>query len=358
MGEKAGILVVSLDFELYWGVRDLYTKSEYGAKWLGEREWIPAILELFQEAGVHATWATVGLLFFADRREMLAGLPALKPGYADPRLSPYAEIEAGAVGDGEAEDPYLYAPTLIEQIRQTPGQAIGSHTFSHFYCTEKGQTVDEFYSDLQAAVAAAEKRGIPLQSLVLPRNQLRRQYMRRLPELGFKTYRGNPRHALYRGGYSASDPFLRRALRLADSYINLTGHHTYSVDSISPRLPIDLPASFFFRSPPEPLRRLERLRIKRIKNGMTQAARQGQVYHLWLHPYNAADEAAFRSLDNIIRHFRLLAEQYGMVSMNMEELGERILAGVGESEAEAEAEIAAESAADDAENRSLQALIE
>ncbi|WP_178019964.1 polysaccharide deacetylase [uncultured Paenibacillus sp.] len=311
------------------------------------------MLELFRESGIHATWATVGLLFFADRREMLAGLPALKPGYADSRLSPYGEIESGAVGDGEEEDPYSFAPTLIEQIRQTPGQAVGSHTFSHFYCMEKGQTADEFYSDLQAAVAAAEQRGISLQSLVLPRNQLRRQYMRRLPELGIKTYRGNPRHSLYRGGYSVSDHFLRRAMRLADSYLNLTGHHIYPVESISSRLPIDLPASFFFRTPPGPLRRLEPLRLKRIKDGMTQAARQGQVYHLWLHPYNAAEETAFGSLKAVVRHFRHLAEQYGMISLNMEELGERVLAG-----AEKPATVLPAESVDFAENRSLQALIE
>lgn len=350
MADKAGILVVSLDFELYWGVRDLYTKSEYGAKWLRERDRIPGMLELFREAGVHATWAAVGLLFFKDRQELLAGLPALKPGYADSGLSPYGEIEAGAVGAGEAEDPHCFAPSLIEQIRNTPGQAVGSHTFSHFYCMEKGQTADEFYSDLQAAVAAAEQRGISLQSLVLPRNQLRRRYMRKLPELGFKTYRGNPRHPLYRAGYSVSDPFLRRALRLADSYVNLTGHHTYPVDAISPELPIDLPASFFFRTPPAPLRRLEPLRLKRIKDGMTQAARQGQVYHLWLHPYNAAESEAFGSLEVVVRHYRRLAERYGMISLNMEELGERVLARAGKSATSLPAEYE--------ENRNPQALIE
>ncbi|MGP0586272.1 polysaccharide deacetylase family protein [Paenibacillus timonensis] len=353
MAEEAGILVVSLDFELYWGVRDLYTKAEYGTKWLRERERISDMLELFRESGVHATWATVGMLFFADRRELLAGLPALRPSYADNRLSPYGEIEAGSVGDGEAEDPYFFAPTLIEYILRTPGQAIGSHTFSHFYCTEKGQTVDEFYSDLQAAVAVAEKWGIHLQSLVLPRNQLRRQYMRKLPELGFKTYRGNPRHSLYRAGYSVSDHILRRALRLGDSYMNLTGHHTYPVDSISPRLPIDLPASFFFRTPPGPLRRLEPLRIKRIKDSMTHAARQGQVYHLWLHPYNAAEDETFRSLEAVVKHYRLLSEQYGMISLNMEELGERVLAG-----AEKAGMAIPDEPVEFTENRGLQALIE
>ncbi|MGG6309515.1 polysaccharide deacetylase family protein [Paenibacillus macerans] len=329
-GDK-GILVISLDFELYWGVRDIYSRAEYGRKWLREREQIPRLLDLFRKFGVHATWATVGLLFFADRRELMAGLPDLKPGYADGRLSPYGDIESGRIGEGERDDPYSYALSLIGQIRDTPGQAIGSHTFSHFYCLEKGQTDAQFYSDLQAAVAVADRRGITLESLVLPRNQLRRKYVDRLGELGFKSYRGNPHHRLYRTGYSVSDTAWHRGMRLADSYINLTGHHTYPVNSISPRIPLDLPASFFFRTPPGPLVRLEPLRLKRLKDSMTYAAKHGQVYHLWLHPYNAAEEAGLRSMETLVRHYRELADYYGMTSMNMEELGNAVLAAAGES---------------------------
>src|SRR6266487_5798938 len=60
-----GALVISLDFELLWGVRDKRTIADYGANILGVRRVIPALLDLFAERNIACTWATVGLLFFA-----------------------------------------------------------------------------------------------------------------------------------------------------------------------------------------------------------------------------------------------------------------------------------------------------
>lgn len=325
MAPGKGILVISLDFELYWGVRDLYSKQDYAMKWGGEREQIPRILDLFRQGGIHATWATVGLLFFKNKTEMLNGLPEDEPSYSDSCLSPYVDIRGDEVGEGEDDDPYHYAISLIEQIHATFGQRIASHTFSHFYCLEKGQSKSQFYSDLKAAVAAARKRGIPLESLVLPRNQVCAEYLDGLASLGFMSYRGNPKHRLYSSGYSAEDSLLRRVFRLADSYLNLTGHHTYTLQSVVPRTPLNLPASFFLRSAPQALRPMEPLRLKRILDGMTYAAKRGQVYHLWLHPYNAAGAADFRALERVVDHYGRLAERYGMTSLNMEELGDLVL---------------------------------
>ena len=59
-----GALVISLDFELHWGVRDKRpVDGPYRENLLGAREAIPQMLDLFEEFGVAATWATVGFLF-------------------------------------------------------------------------------------------------------------------------------------------------------------------------------------------------------------------------------------------------------------------------------------------------------
>ncbi len=62
---KHGTLVISLDFELNWGVHDVFTQEQYGENILGAREAIPKILDLFMEYDIHATWATVGMLGFS-----------------------------------------------------------------------------------------------------------------------------------------------------------------------------------------------------------------------------------------------------------------------------------------------------
>src|SRR5262245_13071649 len=58
-----GALVISLDFELHWGVRDKRpVDGSYRENLLGAREAIPRMLDLFEEFGIAATWATVGFL--------------------------------------------------------------------------------------------------------------------------------------------------------------------------------------------------------------------------------------------------------------------------------------------------------
>ena len=143
-----GVLTVSLDFELYWGIRDKVALERCRQQLLRTRELIPALLTLFEEYAIHATWATVGFLFFQSREELLAGLPAQQPAYADSRLSPYPSIEQ--LGPDEERDPFHYGASLIETIAQTPHQEIASHTFGHYYCLERGQSLEAFRADLQA----------------------------------------------------------------------------------------------------------------------------------------------------------------------------------------------------------------
>ncbi|RME25825.1 MAG: hypothetical protein D6798_08055, partial [Deltaproteobacteria bacterium] len=54
-----GALVVSLDFELFWGMRDKVSLQRYRRQILGGRAAIPRLLDLFVAHGIHATWATV-----------------------------------------------------------------------------------------------------------------------------------------------------------------------------------------------------------------------------------------------------------------------------------------------------------
>jgi len=56
-----GTLLVSLDFELFWGMLDVCSLDAYQENVLGGRKAIPRLLELFEKYGIHVTWATVGL---------------------------------------------------------------------------------------------------------------------------------------------------------------------------------------------------------------------------------------------------------------------------------------------------------
>ena len=78
-GSTAGNFVISLDYELMWGVRDHATRESYGPNVLGGREAIPAMLDLFHRRGIRATWATVGALLCESKDELLARARACRP---------------------------------------------------------------------------------------------------------------------------------------------------------------------------------------------------------------------------------------------------------------------------------------
>ena len=96
-----GTLIVSLDFELFWGMQDCHRLSEYEDHVLGGRKAIPRLLELFQKYGIHATWATVGFQFAENEEHVRKFFPDQMPTYDHAELSGYRCF--GQIGKNEAE---------------------------------------------------------------------------------------------------------------------------------------------------------------------------------------------------------------------------------------------------------------
>lgn len=321
-----GTLVISLDCELYWGVRDKRTLDEYRDNLIGDRRVVPRLLALFDEFGIRATWAFVGFLFYKDRETLLAALPELRPGYADGRFSPYPELEA--MGKTEEEDPFHYGGSLVEAVLAHDGQEVASHTFSHYYCLEPGQTVEEFCADLIAASRAAARYGLELSSLVFPRNQINDAYLAACRECGIRAYRRNTQSWLYREVNERGETTFRRAVRYADAFVNLSGYQVHDPGEISGPLPVNVPASRFFYPSKRVTAPFDRLRLRRIRREMTYAAEHGGLYHLWWHPHNFGrdPEANLALLRGVLEHYRHLHETTGMQSRTMREVAERAIA--------------------------------
>lgn len=288
---------------------------------------MPYLLDAFSTFGLHCTWATVGLLFFDRKEELIEFIPDTRPEYANPALSPYPAIEG--IGDSEREDPYHYALSLIRRILAHDGQEIGSHTFCHYYCLEAGQTADAFRADLASARAAANRIGVELKSLVFPRNQFNREYLDICRDAGILAFRGNEESWSYSAA-GGEEGRVRRGHRLLDSYLNLSGHHCYLPDADSSGL-LNIRSSRFLRPVSKRLGALEGLRLGRIKQSMTHAARTGTVYHLWWHPHNFGADLASNAgfAHEILGHYHQLSERYGMRSLTMAELAGTVVDGRG-----------------------------
>lgn len=311
-----GSFIISLDFELLWGVRDKRSIANYGANLLGVRQAIPGMLALFKQYGVHATFATVGMLACHSKKALTDLIPSQLPAYADPRLSPFSDLDA--VGDNEQSDPYHFAPSLIQRIRDTEGMEIGSHTFSHFYCLEPGATPDSFRADMQSAQSAFAQLGIRTQTMVFPRNQYAKSYLQQAAASGIRAYRGNPEHPFYRTEAQSQEGPLKRLGRLIDAYVDVSGHNGMQRDSVAD-LPVNIPASRFLRphSPGSVWRTA--LHVRRIQQAMGHCARKGQGYHLWWHPHNFGVHTDFQlgMLKQVLDHYARLRDQFGMRSHTM-----------------------------------------
>jgi peptidoglycan/xylan/chitin deacetylase (PgdA/CDA1 family) len=322
-----GALVISLDFELHWGVRDKHpVDGEYRQNLLGARSVIPRMLELFEEFQAAATWATVGFLFAQSRAELVSYSPSLKPKYTDTSLSPYGEL----LGSGEEDDPLHFAPSVLEAIRNTPRQEIATHTFSHYYCLAEGQSRPEFAADMRSAVQIAGRNGDEIRSIVFPRNQVNSDYNDVLRELGISCFRGNPVSWMYASGSRIfSARLLKRAGRLMDSYLPVAGDHLTSWNEVRRGDGLfNVPASFFIRPYSERLRHLEGRRLNRITRSIRNAAARRKIIHLWWHPHNFGRNQVqnLRFLRDLLSCFSRMREGFDMRSLNMAEVADLSIA--------------------------------
>jgi peptidoglycan/xylan/chitin deacetylase (PgdA/CDA1 family) len=320
-----GRFVISLDFELHWGVRDQRSIDSYRANLLGVREVVPRLLELFGRRGIRATWATVGFLMAEDKDELLHYAPAERPHYADARLDPYAEL--GSIGQDEKSDPYHYAPSLVSRIAQAPGQELATHTFSHFYALESGALDEAFRADLAAALELARARGLSLTSIVFPRNQVGRSALHICRELGLTAFRGTE-HAWYQRPRSGTGAPPARAVRLLDAYVPLGTHHVQRPHEVEGM--VNIAQSRFLRSwRPSPVR-LDALRLARIVGAMATAARTGRIFHLWWHPHGFGAEPSenLAFLERILAGYGRLRDSLEFESMTMGEVADEYRAAL------------------------------
>src|SRR3990167_11247331 len=135
---EKGIFILSLDFELAWGMRG---DPAYKADFERTREVIDRMLALFEKYEIKATWATVGELFLT-----------------------------GQAGNGD--NLLWHAPEVIEKIKKClVAQEIGSHSFSHKVVGEDCSR-ELFEEELKKNDEVAKRSGGTMRSFVYPKNSV------------------------------------------------------------------------------------------------------------------------------------------------------------------------------------------
>lgn len=309
--------IISLDFELYWGVRDT-RGPEYFESLNRVHTIVPQLIKLFNNYNIACTWATVGAICASDISDFENSKPSIQPTYSLTNFSPYNELDYIKTLDKEL----LFAPDLVDLIAKSNKQELASHTFSHYYALEQGQDIDQFKADLTACSDILKNKNIPLKSLIFPRNQFNSEYLMVCKELGYSCFRGNPEHWAYRAESREQRSIIKRAFRLIDSYIPLSGSLRQAVIIDENSGLVNVPASLFLRPWSNRFSILEPLRLWRIKWSMTRTAKKGGIFHLWWHPHNfgcnTLENLTF--LEEILKHYKHLNEQYDFESLTMEQV--------------------------------------
>jgi peptidoglycan/xylan/chitin deacetylase (PgdA/CDA1 family) len=284
-------------------------------------------LEIFDKYKVKVTFSTVGFLFARDKKHLLSSCPAVKPEYYNSNLSPYPIFSE--IGNDQQDDPYHFGYPLLLKIKENGKHEIGTHTFSHYYCLEPGQTLETFREDIKAAKKIAAEAGIDVKSLVFPRNQFNEEYLSVCKEAGLTSYRGNPRSWLYSGRNKNEESLFRRALRFVDAYINLTGHHCHTATSLYGSEIANVAASRFLRPYNNKFSFLETFRLNRIKRAMLHAAKNKKLYHLWWHPHNFGVNLGqnINFLERILQYYSTLNSKYSFSSDTMSGIAEQLIQG-------------------------------
>lgn len=333
MVNNNGHFVISLDYELRWGFFELKSVEEYEENLTNTRRVIEKLLDLSDTYNVKLTFATVGFLFAKNKEELIKYSPNKTPNYEKNELNPYAILDE--IGHNEKDDPYHFGHTILKRIIDSNNHEVGTHTFSHYYSTETGQTKEQFKEDINAALDIAENLDANIESIVFPRNMFNPEYLEVCYKLGIKCYRGTENSFLYQLENNPESPYhswqIFRVLRMVDSYINLTGKHTYDLKKINKKNQIiNLPQSRFLRPYNKSLKLLETLKLRRIKKAMHHAAKHNELFHLWWHPHNfgANIDQNFKNLETIFKEYKSLNKKYHFQSETMTSLANKVVSSL------------------------------
>lgn len=318
MNKKNGGLLISLDFEKFWGVCSSKTLDNYGENILNVKYVIPKLIALFEKYEIHVTWAYVGFLGFENMDVLKKNIPSSEPKYINTNNSTYTYI---ARYQSNQHQYYFLDNNELGQIYNSKNAELCSHTFSHLFCLEKGVGKNDFENDLLAFnKIQAHNNYRKAKSIIFPRNEINSDFLYLLEKYGYSSYRGIEESFGYRG-----NSLIHKAFRLVDNFINLSGSNSFRQESCKTNNSLlNIRGSKFLR-PVTKNKILNVLALIRLKKAMRVAGSKNEFFHIWFHPHNFGSniESNFFNLEEILKYFKELQSKYKFETLTMSEFSEK-----------------------------------
>jgi len=317
-GSGSASFVISLDTELAWG--SLHRGGYAGRRRLYERtrSVVDAVLGMFEQYEISATWAVVGHLMRGFPGDHVESVSRDNNGLLGSAISEFADSLPSVPHWGRDDVELWYAPDIVKRIANCPvRQEIGSHTFTHAIVSGDPISRQRLREELKACRGLAQSWGVELRSFVYPRNSI--AHLDMLSSAGFTSYRGlSPSW-----GRDPGAP-LERLKRLAGHF--LVTCPPVAWPSFSTGL-VNVPATYEYPHRSGWGRWLPiGFRVRRALKGLRQAAATGSIFHLWTHPFNLADDpdGLLSGLVRIFREYRVLRDSGLILSRTMSDVASMV----------------------------------
>jgi len=286
---KKPTFIISFDCEAKFGMADNLTAYQRRVITnAASNDVYRRLLAMLDEFGLKATFAFVGAYTLSypevmDIRKELRDV--MMPGGRRWLEEFWRDFTAGRT------DGWLN-PEAMELVKKHGGHEIGSHGFTHAPLSVDRVSFDFFRHELIMAMKVARSKGVNIQTIIYPRNQV--GYTPLLPALGLTGYR-----AALRVDY---ENFNRRVWNITSEFnFNQPSqpHSTLSDCAIA------IPSGYILNAHNTTPRRAipRRTTVRRWCSIIDHAIAHGQVAHLWSHPHNfITDPSLFTIFRSILQH--------------------------------------------------------
>lgn len=271
---KKGTIIISIDFELLWGLTDSNPSESVYVRLRKVTEVVDKILALFGKYEIHATWAIVGSITYTGLKELKNALN-LKDNNKFSVNSNYALLLKEMIPN---DDNILFTPQSISSIQNITGQEIQNHSFLHIY---SNQTNEELFKyDLNRSHIRFKELNLPTPNFyVFPRNNYTFSRLKILSKNGYKSFRG------YDSFLYTSNNYFIRIIRRFESLFPVEFRRSKLIFHKGLNM-YEFKLSRFLRTFSRPNSIPSKLHYKKIRNGIDNAIKHGGLYHLWFHPHN------------------------------------------------------------------------
>ena len=280
-------IVISFDFELGWGALDtiLWKKREILGVYKRLESVIPELITLLSDCGLPTTWGVVGAMI--DPTPKFNHLPS-------------AYAEAATFFKRNALESSADARRLFDHWHLIENNSeIASHSYSHIYASYPDVQSQMYIQDIELSITTLRKYfSSEISTLIFPRDQS--DYLKDIEgncqlNTRLNTYFDNAnRNALVRikdtAVTSLNGP--KRSLIIEGKYNTI--HQT---------------GSFYFNWIGGKYPKLKKQITLRNQNFVQSNLTPGNVYHIWLHPYNLAENnEVFEAFKTFLKNLSKLRE--------------------------------------------------